>query len=71
MEASTQKALDCLSPVRLQTHGRLLPPLWVLANVILWHRGYGATAAHLPPDQTVGSSNLSALIFSKRVGEQC
>ena len=27
------------------------------------HRGYGATAARLTPDQKVGSSNLSALIF--------
>ena len=26
-------------------------------------RGYGATAARLTPDQKVGSSNLSALIF--------
>ena len=26
------------------------------------HRGYGATAARLTPDQKVGSSNLSALI---------
>ena len=27
------------------------------------HRGYGATVARLTPDQKVGSSNLSALIF--------
>ena len=27
------------------------------------HRGYGATAARLTPDQKVGSSNLSALSF--------
>ncbi len=27
------------------------------------HRGYGATAARLTPDQKVGSSNLSALTF--------
>ena len=27
-------------------------------------RGYGATAARLTPDQKVGSSNLSALIFA-------
>ena len=27
------------------------------------HWGYGATAARLTPDQKVGSSNLSALIF--------
>ena len=26
-------------------------------------RGYGATAARLTPDQKVGSSNLSGLIF--------
>ena len=26
-------------------------------------RGYGATAAHLTPDQKVGSSNLSGLIL--------
>ena len=26
------------------------------------HRGYGATAARLTPDQKVGNSNLSALI---------
>jgi hypothetical protein len=32
----------------------------VLAHV---HRGYGATAARLTPDQKVGSSNLSALMF--------
>ena len=30
-------------------------------------RGYGATAAHLTPDQKVGSSNLSALIFRHRL----
>ena len=29
-------------------------------------RGYGATAARLTPDQKVGSSNLSALIFAER-----
>ena len=28
------------------------------------HWGYGATAARLTPDQKVGSSNLSGLIFS-------
>ena len=28
-------------------------------------RGYGATAVCLTPDQKVGSSNLSALIFRK------
>ena len=28
-------------------------------------RGYGATAARLTPDQKVGSSNLSALIFHR------
>ena len=27
-------------------------------------RGYGATAARLTPDQKVGSSNLSVLIFA-------
>ena len=31
------------------------------------HRGYGATAARLTPDQKVGSSNLSALISACRV----
>ena len=31
----------------------------------LHHRGYGATAARLTPDQKVGSSNLSALITHK------
>ena len=30
-------------------------------------RGYGATAARLTPDQKVGSSNLSALIFRLRL----
>ena len=29
----------------------------------LCHRGYGATAARLTPDQKVGSSNLSGLIY--------
>ena len=29
------------------------------------HRGYGATAARLTPDQKVGSSNLSALTFGR------
>ena len=29
-------------------------------------RGYGATVARLTPDQKVGSSNLSALIFMFR-----
>ena len=29
--------------------------------------GYGATVARLTPDQKVGSSNLSALIFPTRV----
>ena len=28
------------------------------------HRGYGATVARLTPDQTVGRSNRSGLIFS-------
>ena len=28
------------------------------------HRGYGATAARLTPDQKVGSSNLSGLMFA-------
>ena len=31
-------------------------------------RGYGATAARLTPDQKVGSSNLSVLIFSNQLG---
>ena len=34
-----------------------------LNNHVESHRGYGATAARLTPDQKVGSSNLSALIF--------
>ena len=33
-------------------------------NDVASHRGYGATAARLTPDQKVGSSNLSALIFA-------
>ena len=35
---------------------------WGMQDRCLWHRGYGATAARLTPDQKVGSSNLSALI---------
>ena len=34
-----------------------------VAARFVWHRGYGATVARLTPDQKVGSSNLSALIF--------
>ena len=30
-------------------------------------RGYGATAARLTPDQKVGSSNLSGLIFRRPI----
>ena len=33
-----------------------------LSRLSSFHRGYGATAARLTPDQKVGSSNLSALI---------
>ena len=31
--------------------------------MLAMQRGYGATAARLTPDQKVGSSNLSALIY--------
>ena len=33
------------------------------ATSVWWHRGYGATVARLTPDQKVGSSNLSGLMF--------
>ena len=32
---------------------------------VQFQRGYGATVARLTPDQKVGSSNLSALIFKE------
>ena len=37
---------------------------WVAELVARFHWVYGATAARLTPDQKVGSSNLSALIFA-------
>jgi hypothetical protein len=43
--------------VSTRARGREGMPLDVI------NRGYGATAARLTPDQKVGSSNLSALIF--------
>ena len=44
-------------------------PDWLLCLAISdMARGYGATAARLTPDQKVGSSNLSALIFRKAWG---
>ena len=47
-----------------------LRPQPIIMNFLAWlcvqtwtRRGYGATAARLTPDQKVGSSNLSGLIF--------
>ena len=48
----------------LKAHGLLF---LIMACPLLWHRGYGATAARLTPDQKVGSSNLSALTFLRHV----
>jgi hypothetical protein len=36
---------------------------WIDVQICRPSRGYGATVARLTPDQKVGSSNLSALIF--------
>ena len=40
---------------------RCLPVMVVRWRI--WHRLYGATAARLTPDQKVGSSNLSAVMY--------
>ena len=43
----------------------LLRNLSAATSTFQMQRGYGATAARLTPDQKVGSSNLSGLIFAK------
>ena len=70
------------SPLAAETHGWRMRSLYAditesliqrsTPNGLNRHRGYGATAARLTPDQKVGSSNLSGLTLRihTRIGKE-
>ena len=73
--SSPLKQAPYVMPGARQTSSSALPACMLIFDVFttIWAfastRGYGATAARLTPDQKVGSSNLSALIFFLRSAE--
>ena len=64
-DRACQLLCDC-EPMMEVPIDSLIKTKLCLAKVRKSMRGYGATAARLTPDQKVGSSNLSGLIFLAR-----
>ena len=52
----------CMTHTLKCSSSNLVDTILFTCELFFHHRGYGATAARLTPDQKVGSSNLSALI---------